>query len=398
MEATQGIGRKIGRQPKSQKGSVSISTDKGYLRLRWTHQDNRHTLTLGLPEGKVNRTVAQQKARQIELDILSGNFDATLKKYKPESTRFRSPVTVLGLFDSFIDFKANRISNRTLDKYRAVVKHLRDFFKEERLADGLGVTGDRLWPGTEKFFEYLQAKVSPVSQRTYIQLLASAWDWGIAQGFAEINPWAGLSNRIKPAPKQPPKPFSREEIGAIIHWFRSNRCYSNYGDFVEFMFGTGCRTAEGIGLRWGHVADDCSSVWIGESLSRGVRKATKTNKARTISLTSRLQVMLQERRPARPKADDLVFTTPTGKPIDDHNFRNRAWAKCLEQLEIDYRKPYSTRHTLISHALNLGMNPMNVAQLTGHDPQVLFSNYAAEIGHSSLPDIGGFDPECTAWV
>jgi len=36
-----------------------------------------------LPDSKVNRTVAEQKARQIELDIASGNFDESLRKYKP---------------------------------------------------------------------------------------------------------------------------------------------------------------------------------------------------------------------------------------------------------------------------------------------------------------------------
>jgi integrase len=99
------------------------------------------------------------------------------------------------------------------------------------------------------------------------------------------NPWVEVVRHVKVPPKQMPKPFTKEEIGAIIQAFRADRYYSHYTDFVEFLFGTGCRTSEAIGLRWGHLSDDCSTVWIGETLSRGVRKPTKTNRARTITLT-----------------------------------------------------------------------------------------------------------------
>lgn len=101
---------------------------------------------------------------------------------------------------------------------------------------------------------------------------------------------------VKVPPKQPPKPFSFEEIGAIVQAFRTDRYYNYYTDYVQFLFGTGCRTSEAIGLRWKHLPDDCSTAWIGESLSRGVRKSTKTNKARVVTLTSKLQAMLLERK------------------------------------------------------------------------------------------------------
>ncbi|NJK64393.1 MAG: tyrosine-type recombinase/integrase [Synechococcaceae cyanobacterium SM2_3_1] len=140
-------------------------------------------------------------------------------------------------------------------------------------------------------------------------------------------------------------------MGAIIQAFRSDRHFGHYADFVEFLFGTGCRMSEAIGLLWKHISDDCSSVWIGETLTRGQRKATKTNQARTITLTSQLQTLLKERKNKGGEPNDLVFTAARGGPIDDHNFRNRAWVKILMQLEIDYRKPYTTRHTLISHVL-----------------------------------------------
>lgn len=98
--------------------------------------------------------------------------------------------------------------------------------------------------------------------------------------------------------------------------------------------------------------------------------------------------MLLGRRPTRPKPDALVFASPKGGAIDDHNFRNRAWKTVLTRLEIDYRKPYNTRHTLISHALDLGMNPVAVAQLTGHDVRMIYQNYAGNVNsRPRLPEL-----------
>jgi len=193
---------------------------------------------------------------------------------------------------------------------------------------------------------------------------------------------------IKVPPKQRSKPFTREEMEKIIEGFRTDRHYHHYTDYVTFLFGTGCRTGEVIGLRWKHVSDDCSQVWIGEQLTRGVRKSAKTNRARTITLSQKLQKLLLDRRSANSAPDSLVFTAPQCGAIDDHNFRNRAWKTVLNRLKIEYRKPYNTRHTLISHALDMGMNPVLVAQLTGHDVETLYENYAGNVNsRPTLPEL-----------
>ncbi|MDJ0577710.1 MAG: site-specific integrase [Xenococcaceae cyanobacterium MO_234.B1] len=218
--------------------------------------------------------------------------------------------------------------------------------------------------------------------------MSACWQWGINQEIVEFDPWKSLIKRIKVPPKPMPKPFTKKEIKAIIQGFEQDKYYSHYVEFVEFLFGTGCRTGEAIGLCWKHLSEDCSTVWIGESLSRGIRKATKTNRARTITLTSRLQSLLLSMKSENFDLEKPVFTTRQGNPIDDHNFRNRAWKSVLAKVGVEYRKPYNTRHTLISHALDRGMNPVAVAQLTGHDVQTLYENYAGNVNsRPRLPEI-----------
>ena len=55
-------------QRMSKKSIVSIEAlnDLG-LRLRWRHSGKHHCLALGLQDSLTNRTVAEAKARQIEL-------------------------------------------------------------------------------------------------------------------------------------------------------------------------------------------------------------------------------------------------------------------------------------------------------------------------------------------
>ncbi len=351
----------------AEQGFVSIENHQGRLRLRFRYEGKRQALAIGLPDSAVNRIVARQKASQIELDIASGNFDPTLKKYKPaKSAKKAFTDRVAGLFQKFMDAQseAKGLEAGSLCRYNAVLKHLEKFF-EYKEADAVDESDARA------FVKYLRTKVSERSVKNYVILVQSCWIW--AGKPLPDNPWHGVLKQIKPAPKQKVKPFTAEEIQRILEEFRGDRHYQHYTDFVTFLFGTGCRFGEVAALQWKHIADDYSTVWIGESVSRGVRKSTKTGKARTVMLTGKVAELLVGRKPKECKPNDLVFPAPQGEEINDRGFRRRAWKKVLEKLGIEYRKPYATRHTAISHALANGATPLAVAEQTGHDPQILFN-------------------------
>lgn len=366
---------------KAAKGTVVVQVFKERLRLCWSYLGKRYYLYIGLPDNKVNRGVAEEKACKIAGDMATGNFDPTLKKYKPQISAKRNLVSVTDLFRQFTEEKSKGVYRRTLEKYYATLNYLAEYFKDKPAGDIETLAG-------KGFAQWLRERNGARVLKERLGLLQACWNWAMKKQIVEANPWKDIASRVKVLPKQMPKPFSREEMGAIVLAFRTDRYYYHYADYVDFLFGTGCRTGEAIGLQWKHVSNDCSTIWIGESLSRGVRKSTKTNRARTITLTPKLQTVLLSRKSANPDPERLVFTSPTCKAIDDHNFRNRAWKTVLTRLESDDRKPYTTRHTLISHALDLGMNPVMVAQLTGHDVQVLFKNYAGNVNsRSRLPEL-----------
>jgi integrase len=355
------------------KQAVKIESIEGRLRLRWTYQGKRKVLAMGLYDTKLGRTVAESKAKVIEADLATGNYDDTLKKYKSQGQNPAddSGLSVTQLFQKFIDHKAKRVLKKTIEKYSALAGKVTEFFKDARVAQ---IDEDY----ADRFRVWLGEQLAPVTQAMYLSLINGCWVWGGKQNLVNSNPWPDVVKLVKVPPKQRPRPFTKTEINAILEGFSSSRYYSHYTDFVTFLFGTGCRTGEAIGLRWSHL-EDGDTVWIGESVSRGVRKSTKTNRDRRFRLTPHLKAMLLNRRPDNYRPDDLVFPSPKGCAIDDHNFCTRAWKRVLHAAGVAYRKPYNTRHTFISHALAQNHNPMTIAQMTGHDPEVLFSHYAADI-------------------
>jgi integrase len=69
---------------RASKGSAQIKVSHGRLQLVFSFNGHRRYLSLGVADSKTGRAMAEMKAKQIELDIVSGNFDETLAKYQPQ--------------------------------------------------------------------------------------------------------------------------------------------------------------------------------------------------------------------------------------------------------------------------------------------------------------------------
>ena len=68
---------------KNTKGKPSLETYQGRLRIRFRVNGQQKTFSLGLADTDENRVKGESIARQMQLDMLSDNFDSTLGKYKP---------------------------------------------------------------------------------------------------------------------------------------------------------------------------------------------------------------------------------------------------------------------------------------------------------------------------
>ncbi|MGR3274607.1 tyrosine-type recombinase/integrase [Acaryochloris marina NIES-2412] len=360
---------------------VSVEIYRGKLRIRFTYRGKRSCISLGIEDIPQNRAYAEIIKGNIERDILLNNFDDSLLRYKPgvlgnNPTEIKCPR----LFEYYTKamVEAKGLQQGSLCRYKGCLSHIKQKLNQE---------ASKVSPrDANNFRAILLEKVSNRTAKEYLWMIQSCFEW--AKGkyhVADQNPFLDISSKVKIEPIQYDKPFTGEEISVILAGFRKDIYYSHYFDFVVFLFGVGCRFGEAAGLRYKHISTDYQTVWIGESISRGVRKSTKTGKARTIILNPTISAMLKARfKKYKPTGNDLVFPAPKGGPICDRSFRRRAWKRILERYGISYRKPYNIRHSVISHALADGVHPIALAAQTGHNKRVLLDTYAHVLKQESL--------------
>jgi integrase len=357
-------------------GTIGVESVQGRLRLRLPSQlfaGEQKYLTLGFADTGLNRKAAQAKARQIELDIISGNFDPTLAKYKPQihlSLGSEPPkgFSLLQLWEEYAEFKAQIVSTTTV---------IRDFRRTRNHIKSLPTQTPE---DAHIIRDFLFEKTTPSAAKKVLVQLNACCHWAIEMGLLKgANPFAGLANQIETSSKKPEEinPFTAAERDLIIAGFESSRFYSYYTPYVKFLFLTGCRTSEAVGLQWKHIAPDLSAITFCEALVEKRRKDTKTHESRSFPCNDSLRSLLQSIRPSElPDPESLVFPAPKGGYINAHNFITRAWKKVLEGLPIEYRPQYHTRHTFITLALENGVDARDVGRMVGNSPLLIYKHYA----------------------
>jgi integrase len=370
--------------------STRIWPDKkgSSLRLRWNFEGKRYQLALGVKDDPIGRSYGKMIAGTIERDIQCSNFDRTLERYQNSDKRNRklkleelSKLTAVDLFEQYaaVIIRDKDLAPGSVQKYKAIASKLR-----ECLGDKLAHQVDDSI--VKNAVAVMTETLSGQTVKTYLFLIRACWDWAKDKyHFTDTNPWGDCISRVKIQPNKQVKPFSIAEFQAIIAAFKAHAHYSHYTDFVIFLSHTASRPGEAAGLKWKFLGADFSTVWIGESISRGNRRGTKTGKTRTVQLSPTVISMLVDRHERlNPQPDDLVFLSPKGLAIDDGRFRARAWKTILESCQIEYRSPYKVRHSAISHALDNGANFIALAEQTGHDKRVMLSTYAHAIDRKCL--------------
>jgi integrase len=233
--------------------------------------------------------------------------------------------------------------------------------------------------------------LAPGSSNRRLWLLKKMSAWAVAENLLSHNPW--LKVRPRKTTKKVVKPFSQNEATKIIAGFEET--YPAWVPFTKFLFLSGCRMSEAIGLLWKHIDFERGEICICESLplliGKGyerVRKDTKTGSVRFLKTNTQLTELLEQIKPTGAKPDDLVFENPTRtNHIDSHNFRNR-WTKVLAQEGIPYRCPHIIRHSFASHAIDQGIPLTGVAYLLGHsDTRMVSQIYGHMVNRPDLPSI-----------
>jgi integrase len=248
-------------------------------------------------------------------------------------------------------------------------------------------------------------KYCPKTYNERLSMLNGFSRWMLKQGIWTINPFDGVSRRkVKKTEKPEREPFTEEEIRLILDATKNDTfCppssrykHSHYYSFLYFIFKTGVRNAEAVGLRVGNLDFKNKTITIKEVLARTVkgthaaariRKETKNGKVRILPMTDDLEELL---RPATvgKDVDDLVFQSFSGGAIDDRMFQRRVFAVVLQKLNIKHRVLYACRHTFGSRCIESGINPVMTAFLMGNNAETALRNYTHQMSiPKELPNI-----------
>jgi integrase len=400
----------MGQKSKNSKGEISISNFQGRIRLRWRYAGERYSLNLPyayLPENLHHGTV---KVTEIKLDILKGCFDSTLEKYKPVAIvkpetfkqvevsatikKTQSPILLHDLVAQFNDWCINI---RNVDVENSI-----DYLYTRRLLE-----------------KWVNVPIDQVAQKlnsenwavtTYnrrLGYLNTFFLWLVNKRVIDLNPLQDVCRKREKKRKKNPRriPLEESEILTFLEAIKNNTyCHpssaikhSYYYPFLSFIFYTGVRNAEAIGLRVRHVDFDSKTVEISEAFARTVKgtnhaariqKGTKMENVRYLPLTDQLFSLLEYQLNGKAP-DEFVFPSPTGLCIDDKMLQRRVIKPVLKELGFNDRDLYAARHSFGTRAVQQGMPLTDVAYLMGHSTIETASRNYVHIGRpaSALPTI-----------
>jgi integrase len=385
----------MGQNLKSLKGEINIENNAGRIRLRWRYQGERYQLSLPYDYCTENIHHANVKVAEIKLDILKGSFDSTLQRYRPvikeivtvplvqAETTNPSVITIGSLVNEYIDWTKN-IRNINIDLSF-------DYLCTKRLLERWGNIP----------IEDVAAKMSmenwkPPTYNRKLNKLFHFFTWLKDRGVITLNPLLHVNTRkYNKSIKCPTRiPLTEDEIIQVLDAIKNNtHCpkastfkHSHYYPFLYFLFHTGVRNAEAVGLKVKHINLESYSIEISETLARTPRgshhaarisKSTKTGNVRYLPLTDNLKAvlipMIENKGP-----EELVFKSPTGVSINDRMLQKRTFKPVLKKLGIQERDLYSARAAFGTRAVQQGMPLTDVAYLMGHSSvETAIRNYVS---------------------
>ena len=159
------------------------------------------------------------------------------------------------------------------------------------------------------------------------------------------------------------------------------------GRALYFILGTGIRAGVLSGLRWSDVQDDRFTVRQTVRRNRDFTEdaptrthlefgTPKSNAGhRTIPLTTKMQVLIQEHRRIQTAArlatgeewndHDLVFCTEIGTPYELRNL-NRVLHRTLKKANLHTMGVHSLRHSFATRAVEAGMDIRTLSEILEH--------------------------------
>ena len=248
----------------------------------------------------------------------------------------------------------------------------------------LGKTGHTVVRKDKKTKKVTETKepLSAKSIKNIHCILSKSLNTAIEVGYLKHN--CAQRAKLPKIPKKEIQPLTDDQVKAFL----SELQREEYSDLYKTIIFTGLREAEAIGLTWDCVDLEKGILKINKQLQKRPIKdggytfaPLKNDKTRILTvpsfiidiLTKRQQIQSKEQEKAgkfwkSPKTKDgatLVFTTPTGDPINPKVVYLH-YKKVAEKIGAPYSRVHDLRHTFAVLSLQNGDDVKTVQENLGH--------------------------------
>jgi integrase len=403
---------------KASKGAVQIKSSNGRLQLVFSHpivnetgeiKSKRFYVSTGQEDTPLGQKRAAALAATIQRDIDYGEFDASLRKYKPAASLSTvNPIAptsesppqpdLTELWEKYVEFKQPQVSQSTYAvDYRRYRNHIKQLPTRD-LKDAIAIR------------DYLLAHVTPDTAKRTLTNINACCDWAVKSKLIDQNPFRDIAGDVHVSKSDTEEaeinPFLPEERDAIIRAFQESKLYSYYAPLVQFLFFTGCRPSEAIALQWKHITDRFIIFEQAITISTkglALKSGLKTQPQRRFPINKQLKDILNQIRPENCRPEQFIFKSKKGGMIDFGDFLNHAWkgyknrhgrqidglvTKLVKQGVVsEYRRPYQCRHTFITLCLEADIDAKDVAKWVGNSPEVIYRHYAGKKRDLQVPEL-----------
>lgn len=299
-----------------------------------------------LPDTPQNRTfVKKEVIPALKQKILRGDFN----KDKPDIFRKYSEI--------YLKEKSHLKTANRVEKHLGVIN---EFFGDIQI--------DQLKRSDVK--EWIQIQLENVVPKTvsnYLTSVRGVIDIAIDKEVIKHNVATGI--KLPTHYSKDIEPFSEQEVRLLFD--HANEFFLLY---LALGFYTGMRTGEMLGLMYSDIDFDKKVIYVKRSISEGKVTTPKTRSSiREVPILDDLLPYLK-----KPAKSLWLFSRQDGTRLGRFGEnRYREWHTLLEKCNLNYRKPYTTRHTFIVTMLkHSDLSILEIAQIVGHTTtQMIIQNY-----------------------